>query len=40
MPVKSPAPPFATDEKTHAEVSVGTSAAEMTFSFDWSRVFE
>src|SRR3954454_3720666 len=40
VPVKSPAPPFATEENTHADCSVGTSAAEMTFSSDWSRVFD
>jgi hypothetical protein len=38
VPVKSPAPPLATLENTHAECSSGTSAAEMTFSPAWWRV--
>src|SRR3954447_1998777 len=38
VPVKSPAPPFATDENTHADCNVVTSAAEMTFSSDWLRL--
>ena len=40
VPVKSPSAPTDFVEKVQAGDSVGTSASEMTFSWNWVRLFE